>query len=47
MECFFLEIGHTQRKDLMNYLKSKRFSQIKIYKDLSKNDRCLVSTKYQ
>jgi len=43
----FLEIGHTQRKDLMNYLKSKRFSQIKIYKDLSKNDRCLVSTKYQ
>ncbi len=40
-----LEIGHKQGIDLKKHLKSKGFNQIKIYKDLSGNSRCLVGTK--
>jgi len=40
-----LEIGNTQGKILTDYLKSQKFNQIKIYKDLSRKDRCLVSVK--
>ncbi len=40
-----LEIGHKQSNDLKKYLKSKGFNQIKIYKDLSGKNRCIVSTK--
>ena len=40
-----LEIGHKQGIDLKKHLKSKGFNQIKIYKDLSGNNRCLVGTK--
>ncbi len=42
-----LEIGHNQSNDLIKYLKSKGFNQIKIYQDLSGKNRCLVSTKYK
>ena len=40
-----LEIGHKQGNKLKQYLKSKGFNKIKIYKDLSGKNRCLVSTK--
>ena len=40
-----LEIGERQGKDLRKKLELKGFNQIKIYKDLSAKDRCLVSTK--
>ncbi len=40
-----LEIGERQGKKLRKNLELKRFNQIKIYKDLSGKDRCLVSTK--
>ena len=40
-----LEIGHKQGKILEKYLKSKSLNRVKIYKDLSGKDRCLVSTK--
>ncbi len=40
-----LEIGERQGEDLRKKLKSKRFNQIKVYKDLSAKDRCLISTK--
>ncbi len=40
-----LEIGHKQGIVLKKHLKSKGFNQIKIYKDLSGNNRCLVGTK--
>ena len=41
----FLEIGEKQGKELMKNLKLNGFNRIKIYKDLSGKDRCLVSTK--
>ena len=40
-----LEIGERQGEDLRKKLILKGFNQIKIYKDLSAKDRCLVSTK--
>ena len=40
-----LEIGERQGEDLRKKLELKGFNQIKIYKDLSAKDRCLVSTK--
>ncbi len=42
-----LEIGERQSKELRKYLKLNEFNQIKIYKDLSGKDRCLVSIKNQ
>ena len=42
-----LEIGERQSKELKKYLKLNEFNQIKIYKDLSGKDRCLVSIKNQ
>ena len=42
-----LEIGHRQGKELKKYLKLNGFNQIKIYKDLSGKDRCIVSNKNQ
>ena len=41
-----LEIGHKQGNNLTKYLKSKGFNQIKIYKDLSGKNRCLICTKH-
>ena len=40
-----LEIGERQGEDLRKKLELNGFNQIKIYKDLSAKDRCLVSTK--
>jgi release factor glutamine methyltransferase len=40
-----LEIGEKQGKELSKTLKTNGFSRVKIYKDLSGKDRCLVSTK--
>ena len=40
-----LEIGQKQGKELMKTLKTNGFNQVRIYKDLSGKDRCLVSTK--
>ena len=42
-----LEIGERQSKELKKYLQLNEFNQIKIYKDLSGKDRCLVSIKNQ
>ena len=42
-----LEIGHKQGKELKKYLKLNGFNQIKIYKDLSGKNRCIVSNKNQ
>ena len=42
-----LEIGHKQGKELKKFLKLNGFNQIKIYKDLSGKDRCIVSSKNQ
>ena len=42
-----LEIGHRQGKEIKKYLKLNGFNQIKIYKDLSDKDRCIVSSKNQ
>ena len=40
-----LEIDHKQGIELRKYLTLNGFNQTKIYKDLSRKDRCLVSTK--
>ena len=40
-----LEIGYKQGKELKKYLKINGFNQIKIYKDISGKDRCIVSSK--
>ena len=40
-----LEIGHKQGNEVSKYLTLNGFNQTKIYKDLSRKDRCLVSTK--
>ena len=42
-----LEIGERQGIELKKNLESNEFNQIKIYKDLSGKDRCLVSIKNQ
>ena len=42
-----LEIGHRQGKELKKYLKLNGFNQIKIYRDLSGKDRCIVGNKNQ
>ena len=40
-----LEIGHNQGGELKKYLSTKGLNQIKIYKDFSGKDRCLISVK--
>lgn len=40
-----LEIGYRQGKELKKYLKLNGFNQIKIYKDFSGKDRCIISSK--
>ena len=42
-----LEIGHRQGKKIKKYLKLNGFNQIKIYKDLSGKERCIISSKNQ
>ena len=42
---FILEIGFDQKNKVFNLLKKKGFYINSISKDLSKNDRCIVSTK--
>jgi len=41
----FLEIGNNQTKNVLQLLKTKGFYINKIVKNLSKNNRCIVSTK--
>ena len=41
----FLEIGNNQAKYVLQLLKTKGFYINKIVKNLSKNNRCIVSTK--
>ena len=40
-----LEIGDKQSKEVKKYLTQNNFNQIQIFKDLSRKDRCIVSTK--
>ena len=40
-----LEIGDKQSKEVKKYLIKNNFNQIQIFKDLSRKDRCIVSTK--
>ena len=40
-----LEIGDKQSKEVKKYLIKNNFNQIQVFKDLSKKDRCVVSTK--
>ena len=40
-----LEIGFKQSKEVKKYLIKNNFNQIQVFKDLSKKDRCIVSTK--
>ena len=40
-----LEIGDKQSKEVKKYLIKNNFNQIKIFKDLSGKNRCIVSTK--
>ena len=40
-----LEIGDKQIKEVKKYLIKNNFNQIKVFKDLSRKDRCIVSTK--
>ena len=42
-----LEIGQRQSKELKKNLELNEFNQIKVYKDLSGKDRCLISIKNQ
>ncbi len=42
---FILEIGFNQRNKIVNLLKEKGFYINSVSKDLSNNDRCIVSTK--
>ena len=42
-----LEIGQRQGKELKKNLELNEFNQIKVYKDLSGKDRCLISIKNQ
>jgi len=43
---FILEIGFNQKNRVVNLLKKEGFYINSILKDLAKNDRCIVSTKY-
>ena len=40
-----LEIGFKQSKEVKKYLIKNNFNQIQVFKDLSRKDRCIVSTK--
>ena len=40
-----LEIGDKQSKEVKKYLIKNNFNQIQVFKDLSRKDRCIVSTK--
>ena len=40
-----LEIGDKQSKEVKKYLIKNNFNQIRVFKDLSRKDRCIVSTK--
>ena len=40
-----LEIGDKQSKEVKKYLIKNNFNQIQVFKDLSRKDRCVVSTK--
>ena len=40
-----LEIGDKQTKEVKKYLIKNNFNQIQVFKDLSRKDRCIVSTK--
>ncbi len=40
-----LEIGDKQSKEVKKYLLKNNFNQIQVFKDLSRKDRCIVSTK--
>ena len=40
-----LEIGFKQSKEVKKYLIKNNFNQIHVFKDLSRKDRCIVSTK--
>jgi release factor glutamine methyltransferase len=43
---FILEIGFNQKNKVINLLKKEGFYINSTFKDLAKNDRCIVSTKY-
>ena len=43
---FILEIGFDQKNKVINLLKKEGFYINSTLKDLAKNDRCIVSTKY-
>ena len=40
-----IEIGMNQKYKILNFLKKNKFFNNKVIKDLSKNDRCIVSSK--
>ena len=40
-----LEIGFKQSKEVKKYLIKNNFNQIQVFKDLSRKERCIVSTK--
>ena len=40
-----LEIGDKQSKEVKKYLIKNNFNQIQVFKDLSRKDRCILSTK--
>tara|TARA_B100000212_G_scaffold139241_1_gene104913 strand:- start:215 stop:1060 length:846 start_codon:yes stop_codon:yes gene_type:complete len=40
-----LEIGDKQSREVKKYLIKNNFNQIQVFKDLSRKDRCIVSTK--
>ncbi len=42
---FILEIGYDQKERTKKLLNEKGFFVDKVFKDLAKNDRCVVSTK--
>ena len=42
---FILEIGFDQKNKVKKLLKNNGFYINKVFKDLAKNDRCIVSTK--
>ena len=42
---FILEIGFDQKNKVINLLKKEEFYINRVYKDLAKNDRCIVCTK--
>ncbi len=40
-----LEVGDKQSKEVKEYLTKNNFNQIQVFRDLSRKDRCIVSTK--